>query len=156
MGETSEALRIGDVARRVGTTPRTIRYYEEIGLLEPAPTRLAGSHRTYTQHDVERLREILRLRDLLGVSLDELKDLVAAEDARAAIREEFRRAEDPEVRIALLNEALGHLDRQLELVRRRRHELDALEDELCERHQRVRNRLESEQSGNAPAPAGAR
>jgi DNA-binding transcriptional MerR regulator len=112
-------LRIGDVARLAGTTPRTIRYYEEIGLLEPAGDRSSGQHRVYTEADVERLREILRFRDLLGVTLDELKDLMAAEDARAAIRVEFRRAEDPAHRRRLLEEALGHLDRQLALVQRR-------------------------------------
>src|SRR6185312_16903066 len=62
---TATLLRIGDVARLVGTTPRTIRYYEEKGLLPPAPGRPAGQHRVYEQADVERLREILRLKELL-------------------------------------------------------------------------------------------
>jgi DNA-binding transcriptional MerR regulator len=134
-------LKIGDVARLAGTTTRTIRYYEEIGLLQPAGDRPSGGHRAYTEADVERLREILRLKHLLGVSLDELRDLVAAEDARAGIREEFRRTEDPERRADLLRQALAHLDRQLELVRRRRHELDSLEDELATRRARVTARL---------------
>ncbi len=47
-GLASASLRIGDVARLVGTTPRTIRYYEEIGLLPEAPARPSGSHRIYT------------------------------------------------------------------------------------------------------------
>jgi DNA-binding transcriptional MerR regulator len=135
-------LKIGDVARLVGTTPRTIRYYEEIGLLAPAAGRPSGGHRAYGDADVERLRELLRLRDLLGVSLDQLRELVAAEDARAAIREEYRRTEDPRRRRELLGEALGHLERQLELVRARRAELDALERELMERRERVHLRLE--------------
>src|SRR3954468_17346894 len=88
-------MRIGDVAREVGTTTRTIRYYEEIGLLEGSGARAAGAHREYTETDVERLREILRFKDLLGVSLEELRALMAAEDARRAIRAEFRRADDP-------------------------------------------------------------
>jgi MerR family transcriptional regulator, repressor of the yfmOP operon len=135
------ALRIGDVARRAGTTTRTIRYYEEIGLLEPSGERPAGGHRAYTDADVERLREILRLKELLGVSLDELRDLVAAEDARALLRAEFRRTEDPERRAALLREALGHLERQLELIRRRRSDLDELEAELVARRERVQAKL---------------
>jgi DNA-binding transcriptional MerR regulator len=135
-------LKIGDVARLVGTTTRTIRYYEEIGLLPPAGDRPAGGHRAYGEAEVERLREILRLKDLLGVSLDQLRELVAAEDARAAIREEYRRTEDPERRRELLEQARGHLDRQLELVRARRAELDALERELAERRERVGLRLE--------------
>jgi DNA-binding transcriptional MerR regulator len=135
-------LKIGDVARLVGTTTRTIRYYEEIGLLPPAGDRPAGGHRAYGEAEVERLREILRLKDLLGVSLDQLRELVAAEDARAAIREEYRRTEDPGRRRELLEQARGHLDRQLELVRARRAELDALERELAERRERVGLRLE--------------
>jgi DNA-binding transcriptional MerR regulator len=135
------ALKIGDVARLAGTTTRTIRYSEEIGLLAPAGDRPAGGHRAYTEADVERLREILRLKDLLGVSLDELRDLVAAEDARALIRAEFRRTEDPERRRALLHEAGALLDRQLELLRRRRADLDELEAELAGRRDRVTEKL---------------
>jgi DNA-binding transcriptional MerR regulator len=136
-------LRIGDLARRVGTTPRTIRYYEEIGLLEPAE-RPSGGHRAYDEADVERLRLILRLKDLLGVSLDQLRELVAAEDARAAIRAEYQRTEDPKRRHDLLEEALVHLERQLELVSARRAEIDALEAELRERRERVHRRLEED------------
>jgi len=79
----------------------------------------------------------LRFKDLLGVSLDELRELIAAEDARRAIREEFPRTEDPVRRRQLLEEALGHLDRQLELVHRRAAELAALEGDLAERRARV-------------------
>jgi DNA-binding transcriptional MerR regulator len=136
------SLKIGDVARRVGTTPRTIRYYEEIGLLEPAADRPSGGHRAYDEADVERLQHILRLKDLLGVSLDQLRELVAAEDARAAIRAEYERTEDPERRRELLQQALVHLERQLELVSARRAEIDALEAELRDRHERVHRRLE--------------
>ena len=88
-------LRIGDVAKAVGTTPRTIRYYEEIGLLPAGGARPSGQHRVYTQGDVERLQEVLHLKSLLGVSLDELKELVEAEDARAVIRREYRTSDDP-------------------------------------------------------------
>src|SRR5690242_4894969 len=135
-------MRIGDVARAVGTTPRTIRYYEEIGLLEERGERAAGAHREYSEADVERLREILRFKDLLGVSLDELRTLMAAEDARRAIREEFRRTEDPSRRGRLLEEALGHLDRQLELVERRFDEIQELRGDLVEVRERVLGRLD--------------
>src|SRR5438309_1923425 len=82
----SESLRIGDVARLVGTTPRTIRYYEEIGLLPQAPARPSGQHRIYSQVEVERMREVMRLKHLLGVSLEELRTLLTAEEARAEVR----------------------------------------------------------------------
>ena len=51
-------MKIGDVAKRAGTTPRTIRYYEEIGLLAGG-AREAGAHRTYAEADVDRLIEVM-------------------------------------------------------------------------------------------------
>jgi DNA-binding transcriptional MerR regulator len=74
--------RIGEVAELVGTTPRTIRYYEEIGLLPAPPGFEKGRHRTFGEAEVARLKELIRLRDLLGISLEELKGLVEAEEAR--------------------------------------------------------------------------
>ena len=68
-------LRIGELAELTGTTPRTIRYYEEIGLLGGSADRAQGKHRCYTQSDVDRIREVVRLRDLLGLSLDQLSQL---------------------------------------------------------------------------------
>jgi DNA-binding transcriptional MerR regulator len=141
MSATATALRIGEVARRVSTTPRTIRYYEEIGLLPTEGERESGRHRLYSERDVERLRDALRLKELLGVSLDELKELLEAEEARAAIRDEWRHGEpDAARRRALLDESLGHLDRQLELVRRRRDEIAALESDLAATRRRVLRR----------------
>ena len=146
-----DSLRIGDVARLVGTTPRTIRYYEEIGLLPEAPTRPSGQHRIYTQAEVERLAEVMRLKELLGVSLEELKTLLTAEEARAEVRAQLRREDvDPGRRRELLSEALGHIDRQLELVRARQAELATLEGELRESHKRVRRKLRELDRGPAP------
>ncbi len=141
MSATRETLRIGEVAERTGTTPRTIRYYEEIGLLPSAGGRETGKHRCYTEADVERVREVLRLRDLLGLSLEQLSQLLAAEDARAEIRREYHRSEDPEERRELLHEALGHIATQLELVRGRRRELEELERELVDRRRLIHRRL---------------
>jgi DNA-binding transcriptional MerR regulator len=138
----SEELRIGEVAKLTGTTPRTIRYYEEIGLLPAPGDRVPGAHRSYCEEDVERLTELLRLKDLLGVSLEELKELVSAEDARAALRREWDSGiEDPVRRRQVLDESLGHIAGQLELVRRRRDEFAKLEDELLARRRRVRELL---------------
>jgi DNA-binding transcriptional MerR regulator len=132
-------LRIGDVAKLAGTTPRTIRYYEEIGLLPAPDDRQPGAHRTYAEADVERLTELLRLKELLGVSLEELKELVAAEGARAALRREWHEGvEDPARRGQILEESLSHITRQLELVRRRRDEIAKLESELLAKRKRVR------------------
>jgi DNA-binding transcriptional MerR regulator len=139
---TEPDLRIGDVARRVGTTARTIRYYEEIGLLPGGAGRPSGQHRVYTEADVERLQEIMRLRDLLGVSLDEVGRLVEAEEARALLRREWHEDDPaPERRREILAEALGHIDAQLALVHRRSVELEALATELEARRSKVRRRM---------------
>jgi MerR family transcriptional regulator, repressor of the yfmOP operon len=149
-----ESLRIGDVASLVGTTPRTIRYYEEIGLLPESPERASGRHRNYTHEEVERLREVMRLKHLLGVSLEELKTLLTAEDARAEVRAQLQREDvEPQRRRELLDEALGHLDRQLELVRYRANELGKLEHELCETRKRVRRRIR--ELDDDPVPVAA-
>jgi DNA-binding transcriptional MerR regulator len=156
-GGGPQSLRIGDVARMVGTTPRTIRYYEEIGLLPEARARPSGRHRSYSEADVERLREAMRLKELLGLSLEELKMLLTAEEARAEVRAQLRRGDvEPPRRRELLTEALGHLDRQLELVRHRASELERLERELGETRKRVRRKireLDAQAAGTFPPPS---
>ena len=135
-------MRIGEVAELTGTTPRTIRYYEEIGLLGCEPAREQGKHRVYTQADVDRVKEVLRLRDLLGLSLEQLAQLVDAETARAEIRRELQTVEDPERRRSLREQALEHIASQLELVRVRMTELKALERELTQKQKLIRQRIE--------------
>ncbi len=130
-------MRIGEVAEQTGLTPRTIRYYEEIGLLgaggDGSEPREQGKHRCYTSADVERIAEIVRLRDLLGLSLDQLSQLVEAETARAEIRREIKETDDPARKRELLTQANGHITTQLILVRSRVAELSKLEVELAER-----------------------
>ena len=130
-------IRIGEVAERTGLTPRTIRYYEEIGLLPGPPERRKGEHRAYDDGDVERLTELTRLRDLLNLSLDELKQLVEAEEARAAIRKQFRETESTPERLRLLDAALPHVETQLALVRHRMDELKNLEQELVAKRKSI-------------------
>ncbi|HMJ03178.1 MAG TPA: MerR family transcriptional regulator [Conexibacter sp.] len=142
-------LRIGEAARLVGTTPRTIRYYEEKGLLPSAQDRPAGQHRLYDAQDVERLRELLRLRNLLGVPLEELKELVAVDDERALLRTELRQTDAPGERTRILHRLDALAVRQLELVDRRAAELDGLREEIRARRARISELLD--QAGAGPA-----
>ena len=134
-------MRIGEVAELTGTTPRTIRYYEEIGLLEGGSEREQGKHRCYTEADVERIREVVRLRDLLGLSLEQLSQLVEAETARAEIRRELGETDDPVRRRALLIQAQVHIETQLGLVRERLGELSALHDQLVDKQKLVAEKI---------------
>ncbi len=125
MSATAErTLRIGELAELTGTTPRTIRYYEEIGLLGGGTDRTQGKHRCYTRADVERVSEIIRLRDLLGLSLEQLSQLLDAESARAHLRREYQQTEAPAERQRILEQSLKHIATQLGLVRGRLDELD--------------------------------
>jgi MerR family transcriptional regulator, repressor of the yfmOP operon len=123
-------MRIGEVARQVGVTARTIRYYEELGLLGASDSRTKGAHRHYTDGDVARLRELIRLRDLLGLSLDELIAVAEAEEARAALRDQWHGDPTDEERIAILERATELAQQQLDLVTARRQRLDEFAGEL--------------------------
>ncbi len=72
--DTSEkTVQIGKLAKQLGITTRTIRYYEEIGLMGQSE-RLGGGTRTYTKDDILRLKFILKLKEL-GISLREMQEL---------------------------------------------------------------------------------
>ena len=133
-------LRIGEVAERVGVTTRTIRYYEERGLLGPAAGRAKGTHRVYTEADVTRLLELIRLRDQLGLSLEELVELAEAEEARAALRGRWEETTSDEERLRIVEAAIPLAERQLELVRARQQRLDEFAGELREKLKRLKSR----------------
>ena len=86
-GET-RLLRIQEVASELGLTTRSIRYYEELGLLSPA-ARTEGDYRLYDASDIERLQFIKELRDDAGFSLAEIGQLLEDEAARVRSREAF-------------------------------------------------------------------
>ena len=139
MSATETALRIGEVAQRVGVTTRTIRYYEELGLLGSGE-REKGAHRSYAEADVARLQELIRLRDLLGLSLDELVELAEAEEARAALRGRWEEDPTDEERLRIVEEAIPHVERQLALVRTRQATLAEFGGELQAKLERLRRR----------------
>jgi DNA-binding transcriptional MerR regulator len=134
------ALRIGDVAKQVGVTPRTIRYYEELGLLGSGSEREKGAHRTYAETDVARLQELIRLRDLLGLTLEELVELAEAEEARATLRGRWEEDPSDEERLRIVEEAIPHVERQVALLRGRQATLDELARELEAKLARLRRR----------------
>src|SRR4029450_2725324 len=109
-------LRMQQVAAEVGLTPRSVRYYEELGLLKPA-ARSEGSYRLYDEDDLDRLRFIKGLRDDAGFSLAEMGQRLEDEAARARNRERFRSTSDPEERKAIVRDAFARVDRQIASLR---------------------------------------
>ena len=134
------SFRIGEVAEQVGVTTRTIRYYEELGLLGGGAERTKGAHRLYGQADVVRLQGLIRLRDLLGLSLEELVEIAEAEEARAALREEWASDPTEAERARIVAAAIPLVERQLELVRARQQTLADFAAELAEKLDSLRLR----------------
>ena len=132
----SPALRIESVAERTGLTKRTIRYYEEIGLLSPSG-RSDGGFRLFSEEDVTRLERIVALKNSAGLSLAEVAELLDAESVRERIREQFFASDDPAEKRAMLAQSHAVLTRQLALIERKRLALDALAAEYEERLQRI-------------------
>jgi len=150
MQTEERSYRIGEVAERVGVTTRTIRYYEELGLLGPAPSRTKGAHRLYREADVARLRELVRLRDLLGLTLEELLALAEVEEAREVLRGQWHDDPSDAERARIVNAAIPLVERQLELVRTRQQRLAEFSDELSDKLRTLRKRrreLERKPSG---------
>ncbi|GAB4432568.1 MAG: MerR family transcriptional regulator [bacterium] len=117
---------IGEIAQLAGLTQRTIRYYEEIGLLNSVK-RLEGGKRIYTDEDLRRLKFIKRLK-ILGLSLTEMKEL---EDIYFVSRSN---------RAALLK-LVDILDKNLNEIEKRQRSLKKLSDEIVEYKKHVLKKL---------------
>jgi MerR family transcriptional regulator, repressor of the yfmOP operon len=134
--QVEQQLRIEAVARRTGLTKRTIRYYEEIGLLSPCG-RSEGGFRLFTEADVARLERIQALKESAGLALAEIHELLDAESVRERIRERYRATDDPVQKRAMLAESRSVLGRQLALIDRKRRKLDELAAEYQDRLRRI-------------------
>ena len=111
-------IKIGEAATRLGMTTRTLRYYEEMGLLAPE-ARNTGGFRLYGEDEIKRLERISELKNLLGFNLHEIKAIFEAEDELATLRREYYADPDDHGRRE------GILERALELNGRLRGLVDA-------------------------------
>jgi DNA-binding transcriptional MerR regulator len=139
-GAAARFLRIQEVASELGLTTRSIRYYEELGLLSPA-ARSDGSYRLYDASDVDRLRFIKGLRDDAGFSLAEISQLLEDEAARVRSREAYTHTGDPAQRRAIVVDSLARVDRQSRILREKIGRLEAMVSAVEARRTRLRARL---------------
>ena len=133
---TDELLRIGEMARRAGVTTRTLRYYQEVGLLAPETT--PGGTRIYSDDDVERLRRILELRDVMGFDLDRIRLILASEDRLAQLRAEAAQGPSPSRRHEIVVEAIEINARLQEEVNEKLGQLQGFLAELKAKEHRYR------------------
>src|SRR5712691_4700315 len=106
---------IEQVSARTGLTKRTLRYYEEVGLLPPTG-RTEGNYRLYSEDDVQHLERIKKLRDLLGFSLADIREILDAEDERGQIKVAYRQETEAAAKIAQLDRADELIHSQLHLI----------------------------------------
>jgi DNA-binding transcriptional MerR regulator len=140
-GESArDLLRIHDVAELVGLTPRSIRYYEEMGLLRPS-ARSQGAYRLYDESDIERLRFIKGLRDDAGFSLAEIGRLLEEEGDRQRAREAFRATDDPVERRRIIEGRLVRIDAQVATLHSKIGRLQAMVVEAKHRRARLETLL---------------
>ena len=144
-------LRIQQVAAEVGLTTRSIRYYEELGLLKPA-ARSDGSYRLYDEDDLERLRFIKGLRDDAGFSLAEIGQLLEDEAARDRNRARFRSTSDTAERRAIIDDALARVDRQIDSLRGKMDRLAGMIDEAEGRRDHLLGHIAELEAGVEPKP----
>ncbi len=141
-------LRIQEVSAETGLTPRSIRYYEEVGLLAPA-ARSGGAYRLYDAGDLERLRFIAALRMDAGFSIAEIGQLLEDEQERSRNRVRFRQGDVAEQRAALVD-ALARIDRQIQTLERKRSRLDEMLADARERRAHNQAHLDDLEAGRDP------
>jgi DNA-binding transcriptional MerR regulator len=146
-------LRIDQVAARTGLTKRTLRYYEEIGLLAP-PARTEGNYRLYSTADVARLERICELKEALGLTLAEINAMIQMEEERDDLRAAWRATHDSAARQAQLDRAEAITREQLDLVERKLRTLEAsratLRDRLA-RYETLRAEIQHHTDSKATA-----
>jgi MerR family transcriptional regulator, repressor of the yfmOP operon len=146
-------LRIQEVAAALGLTARTIRYYEELGLLTPA-ARSEGDYRLYDADDVERLRFIKDLRDDAGFSLAEISQLLEDEAARTRFRARFTETTDATERRTILEDSISRIDRQIASLRVKLDRLQSMIDDAESRRTHLSEHLDEIHATGDTTPHG--
>jgi len=113
----NDRMRIGDLTERAEVTPRTVRYYESIGLLPPGEREGKGQH-YYTEETLARLRKIDQLKKL-GLSLDEIRDVIDLYFTDPSGRQPKQKV------LAILRQHLAEADQKIAALQQFRADLQA-------------------------------
>ncbi len=109
-------MQIGELGQQLGVNPKTIRYYESIGLL-PEPARSSSGYRVYDETDADRLG-FIKAAQRLGLALDEVREILALRDGGQAPCAYVR---------SVISREVADIDQRLDELHRLRGELVALE-----------------------------
>jgi DNA-binding transcriptional MerR regulator len=137
--EHGELLGIGAAAAQAGVSERALRYYQQLGLLEPACTTPGGLRR-YSADDLARVARIRELQTLLALNLDEIAIVLRNEDRLAQIRKAYRdESTSDDERVRLSRECLALLESLRETVEAKRVALESFLSDLNARIGRCRD-----------------
>jgi DNA-binding transcriptional MerR regulator len=150
VAEDSTSMRIGELAKRAGLTTRTLRYWEEFGLVKPTDHRFSGE-RLYSKAQLERVIHIRELQELLGLTLAEIRIVLESEDAVERVRTARQAGASPARRAALLEKAIEAHSRLIERMDDRLVRIATFRDEWVQKGKRMRERSEELRS-EAGAP----
>lgn len=132
-----ERYSVDEVCERYGVTARTLHYYEEIGLLNDVP-RTEGGHRYYDERIIVQLEQIIRLKEVLGISLQEVKTIVELEAKLEQIRGAYRQEDSSEEKTKILDQGEHELQRFIDQIDARLDKLQQLRQGFQQRLERVK------------------
>jgi MerR family transcriptional regulator, repressor of the yfmOP operon len=136
-GMTEARHRIGEVAESVGVSTRTLRYYEELGLVAPSGYSTGGSRR-YSESDIQRVLRVRELQAIMGFNLDEIREILRAEDHLSELRTEYRKGVTAKRAALIITDAARLNSRMQEQVLAKIAILGAFQTELEDKAQRYR------------------
>ena len=150
--DSTQLFRIGEAAERAGVSSRTLRWYEEIGLLAPSGHSSGGARR-YSPDDLTRIEHIRELQSLLGLDLGAIRDILVGEDALAGLRREYQKGPEAARRREILVEASAINEKLRAVVTDRQELLATMMDSLEEKSARYAMLL-AELDGTPAVPSG--
>jgi MerR family copper efflux transcriptional regulator len=137
MNATTGLVQIGEVADKLRVSTRTIKYYEELGLIKPGE-RSPGGFRLFREEDVERLKRILKMKGM-GFSLTAIREVLAVRDVASdadkviVLNKVIERLEEQEQQVAerirKMREEVGHAE---DLLRELRHDVALCKERVRE------------------------
>ncbi|MDA7026738.1 MerR family transcriptional regulator [Bacillus sp. CLL-7-23] len=133
-------MKIDQMAKRSGLTKRTIRFYEEIGLLS-APKRTEGGVRLYSEDDLEELEKVVMTKEVLGFSLQELQQFIETSKQLEMNKEGYLLSLDKRERKAKLEEIQDMLREQMCMIDKKLEKIHAFKQRLGDMEMKVENAL---------------
>lgn len=134
-----DVYKIEEVTKQTGLTKRTLRYYEEIGLIHP-PERSEGNIRLYTDEDVEKIKKIVEAKEVLGITLQEMHYFLSLKERM----EQRKNSENPRDR-EVIQEIANMLTNQIETLDKKMLQMKRVKGELEHSLEKATKFLEGEE-----------